>query len=1159
MTTLLSWIVETVPAGDRLRLIRPIGRGGFMILIALIAVALGSLLMVSTAPDLSGTATSLKYRELSQSLGALRRAVRARPLFLTRTDFKYRMPSGEVRAYCAGDFYSPDALQAALGQLVFIEQLKGQASFPANTRFFSTPEQAALWPLSSTASFLTTIPVDPTISPSEWYNPSGNPSGLFWGASYNTVKDPTYASGTAIETYVAESLWIYYPKKSAEGNLEIWRCDRFGQNAGQILFYKGADHSDLAVSPDGSRLAFIRKTGSEANVVVASDDGSQEIQVTNSGGLTVPQYPLWSPGGDKLVFVRSRPSVAYSSTLMMTSATGANPTTITAGLWSDLDIPPTYDWSPDGRFIAYAYKRSGMARHHLALFNAVDRLHLIPPNEFSDSAELSETCPLSFSPSSNDLLYATFGGTELWTLSNLRAYPLTQRKQVAVSSLGPFQWAGWIPDTLKPASNVTSRWIMYAGGADRATARAPYLARKKVDDSTESFVISRVNPIEPSSVSLSSYGSLVTYRSTSTTGSAVYMDCIDGSRGRTVVEVGLNVPVQKAPFGATRDFWVIPPGNAQVASSATRASFDMNGWRALTNREADFDGDNRFGFAYLRVLPPGRQRHFLIDNGTDSFMIQDDPAQRGKDHPILKTFLGNTTPTWSPRGLTFIGRKSMSAAGEPPLECFKAAIDVSATTVLVTTGYDPALCPDDKWVAVSRPMDAVTTDAPPHTGYPILNMDLWIANSVGAPEPVPVHLTADTPKAQERCPAWSPDGRYIYYQRETQEGNSFLGNHNSTIYRITASGGADTEVVGNSQVSPFWNTSNAYHSRVECYSPAVSPDGLRLAFIGRERILDSFGAFRSGDVISEILYVKDLLYNREPVPVLRSANPKSPTKPPGSDDNNNRSFSSLSWSPDGEEIFVVRSKPMNTRFPEYTNDSHRKGLTVPDYVPEATDIVRVIPKAPIVSENGTKGLSIGTGFIDPANDGFRVIVDDSRIVGFSAGSRILSARYSNGAYVYQRITSDRPILQGQGISMDTWYALSAYVRTSSSSSHHHQAQLMTQLFNNRGLLIPQVKDSLVFQSGLSDTGGSQWNRYSAAIRFDSGLLSDFDQPPYTVNLCLYSFCLEVGSEVDIACVKLEKAYDQELRYPTAFGPDWTLFSVCKDPDPTRPGYYLFER
>jgi hypothetical protein len=498
------------------------------------------------------------------------------------------------------------------------------------------------------------------------------------------------------------------------------------------------------------------------------------------------------------------------------------------------------------------------------------------------------------------------------------------------------------------------------------------------------------------------------------------------------------------------------------------------------------------------------------------------------------------------------------------VECFKEAVDVSATTVLITTGFDPALSPDDRWLAVSKPMVEMTTDTLLRTAYPIPNSDLWIANAVGAPEPLPLNLTPDTPNAQERSPSWSPDGKYIYYQRETQDQNAFLGNHNSTIWRITVGGGANTEVVGNSQVAPTWNDGTQFRSRVELYEPACSPDGHRLAFIGRERILSTWGPFTAGDIIGEMIYIKDLYWNREPTLLLRSVHPGNPNKPPGDSANEDHGFTSLSWNPSGEEIYGVRMKPINKKFPLETQETHNRKLAATDYYPTYSEVIRIVPKDPSKSEHDKPANELGAGFFDPDSGNFSPLFNMVQVTGLTdpdpgITGQITGARYASGAYVYQRIASDRPILQANGISSDVWYVLSGYVRTSSSANHFHRGQIMTQLFNNRGLLIRQDDRALVFQSGLVDLGGPTWARFSAALRFDKDLFKVNDVPPYSMNLCLYSTSDEVGSFVEFTGLKLEKAFDQEQRYPTAFAPDWTIFSASKDPDPTRPGYFLFER
>jgi Tol biopolymer transport system component/type II secretory pathway pseudopilin PulG len=1120
-------------------------RSGFMILISLIAVAMAGLLMVSTAPDLSSATASLRSRELSLALGTLRRAVRNQPLYLTSTGFTYKTASGDQQ-YRVGDYYTPEALESRLRPLTIQEQ-----------------ESAGGGVLGAGASFLTTIPIDPMVPFRDWFNPSTNPQGVFWGSSYNFVKNPTFLSGTALEAYVAESLGVYTLRPAADSKQEIWWSDRFGQNAAPIVTFRGADSTDPALSGDGSRIAYQSARLSGWDIFVVSGDGSLETQITKTPGSVHETHPIWSPTGHRLLFRRSRPPTVDSDELVMTTPIGANPTVITTGSWLPMTIQATYDWSPSGRFIAYAYKRSGMSKARIAIYDVREKSHLVPPTG-TDGPECSETCNLSISPDSEQLAYALSDGSELWSYYNLSTTRLVRR--IAEADEGPFEWVRWIPESVRPAANVTGRWIVFVSSGSRLAA-GPYLARQRVPEPPpfagrhHAFLVSRTNPIEPKSVALSTYAAFASLR-TKGAGGAPRLVTIDGARESSPLTSGVAGPAVPSPFSATQDSWVIPPSNAQLVSSSNRAAFDGNAWRAFVTSQSDFDGDNRFGSTYLRISPPGRQRHFLLDNGTDTFLVEDDVTIRGKPRAAVKSFLNKVTPTWSPRGLTFIARKSKGSAGEPPMECFKEAVDVSATTVLITTaGFEPALSPDDKLLAVSQPMAPVTTDVPSRTDFPILNMDLWLANAAGAPEPPAVNLTPGTGEAQERAPAWSPDGKYIYYQRETQESNSFLGNHNSTIFRITVNGGADTEVVGNSQVAPYWNTGSAYRSRVECYSPSVSPDGLRLAFVGKERILSAWGPFAAGDIISEVVYLKDLVYDREPAALVRSAHPEHPSKPPGPPENNDYTFDSISWAPNGEEIFAVRTKPINLRFPQWTNDSHKRRLATPDYVPNTSELIRVIPRDPKTSERGTAGLEIGVGLVDPANDNFLTLFGDGQVTGLRAGDRILNARYSQGAYVFQRISSDRPVLQRQGISTDVWYALSGYLRTSPSASHFHKGQIMIQLFNNRGLLVPQVKGSKSeFEVGLTDLGGPHWQRFSGAVRFEESLFdSKSDLPPYSMNLCLYSIAAEVGSWVEFTALKMEKAFDQQASFPTAFAPDWTVFSASKDPDPVRAGFFLFER
>jgi hypothetical protein len=621
---LLRLLTAFALTGPRAVYRRPISRGGFMLLISLIAVAIGGLIMVSTSPDLSGAAASLKSRELSLNLATLRRSISVRPLFLTTTSFEFAMPDATVRQYATGDYFTTEILEKKLSEMLV--KATPQLPFPE---------------VSEGATFLTTIGSDPYVPLRDWYDPVANPSGLFWGASYNVVKNPTFRLGTALEAYVTESLWHFHVRKTADDKTEIWRTDRFGHNPGTVVTFRGANNEDPAISPDGTRIAFQSSRLNGWDIFVVSDDGSLETPITSTQGAIQETHPVWSPSGDRLLFLKT--SADGSQQLMVASAAGTTSTTaISVG---SLTIYPTYDWSGDGRWVAYAYRNTSMTIPKLALYDMQLKTHVLPPNGNSETVEVASDFKLAFSPNSNDLLYGTPSGTgdasELWIKTNLRLDPLSGgTRKVADSTEGPFHWAEWIPDSVRAASNVTGRWIVYSCSGTRFP-NAPYVARQKVpanaSDRQIPFLVSKSNPVAPRSVSLSQFGSQMQYLSADLR--TLRRSTIDGAQETTVLPFKpLTGPPEvvnltgTTAFGATRDFWVIPPGNAQLVNSSNRAAFDANAWRAFVGSQADFDGDTRFGAAYLRVSPPARQRHFLIDNGKDCFLVEDDPTLRAKQH-----------------------------------------------------------------------------------------------------------------------------------------------------------------------------------------------------------------------------------------------------------------------------------------------------------------------------------------------------------------------------------------------------------------------------------------------------------------------------------------------------------------------------------------------
>jgi len=106
----------------------------------------------------------------------------------------------------------------------------------------------------------------------------------------------------------------------------------------------------IAWSPDGSRVAFYRRTEPlKADVFVANADGSQLRNLTN-GSARFSWAPDWSPDGSRIVYVASDPDVERLVTVRP-DGSGREPVPGTAVDPKDQLRDP--QWSPDGSLIGF--------------------------------------------------------------------------------------------------------------------------------------------------------------------------------------------------------------------------------------------------------------------------------------------------------------------------------------------------------------------------------------------------------------------------------------------------------------------------------------------------------------------------------------------------------------------------------------------------------------------------------------------------------------------------------------------------------------------------------------------------------------------------------------------------------------------------------------
>jgi Tol biopolymer transport system component len=102
-------------------------------------------------------------------------------------------------------------------------------------------------------------------------------------------------------------------------------------------------HSDLAVSKDGTRIAFADNRTGTKEIWVANADGSQQTQLTSFNGPAVGS-PQWSRDGKWIVFDGY---ASGSSDIYLIASDGGNPTQLTHDKTNE--VRPS--WSHDGKWI----------------------------------------------------------------------------------------------------------------------------------------------------------------------------------------------------------------------------------------------------------------------------------------------------------------------------------------------------------------------------------------------------------------------------------------------------------------------------------------------------------------------------------------------------------------------------------------------------------------------------------------------------------------------------------------------------------------------------------------------------------------------------------------------------------------------------------------
>lgn len=109
--------------------------------------------------------------------------------------------------------------------------------------------------------------------------------------------------------------------------------------------------TDPAISPDGTRIAFVSKRDGNEEVYVA-DAGTGEVERLTRSARAEDRRPAWSPSGRRIVW-QSGPREAAD--LLVMRADGTAKMRLVGGPGDDVDPA----WSPDGTLIAFSSDRGG--------------------------------------------------------------------------------------------------------------------------------------------------------------------------------------------------------------------------------------------------------------------------------------------------------------------------------------------------------------------------------------------------------------------------------------------------------------------------------------------------------------------------------------------------------------------------------------------------------------------------------------------------------------------------------------------------------------------------------------------------------------------------------------------------------------------------------
>jgi TolB protein len=267
------------------------------------------------------------------------------------------------------------------------------------------------------------------------------------------------------------------------GNLWLWQDDR------GVALTSSGDAYQPAWSPDGARIAYIRREESSSDLVVIPAAGGEPAQLTNNGSGQPLQsyeriyasiwafYPAWSPDGAEIAFASQAappfgsPAAEYRVTLYSVPTFGGERQQLYG---DDAGHVGRLAYAPDGASIVFLFRPAGDGASQLLSYTRVGGAAAPVPGAPEQSYDPA------FSPDGRWLAFAvrdTSAGTGgAARRTDVFAMPGGGGSPVRLTSLGGARAPSFSPDgnmlaflAIMPGSDSFDLWVVdLQRGADGA-------------------------------------------------------------------------------------------------------------------------------------------------------------------------------------------------------------------------------------------------------------------------------------------------------------------------------------------------------------------------------------------------------------------------------------------------------------------------------------------------------------------------------------------------------------------------------------------------------------------------------------------------------------------------------------------------------------------